>query len=217
MNASLRELAWVVARDVNRTVGGGIAAIELLRRSFDGRGWVDASTHGLLVAVSRLTPGTNILAYCAAAGWRLHGWRGMLTALVAASLPGSLLIYALAATLVRLDRYLVVRMALSVGTLIAAALVFASAWALLKPYVRSTRRASAFVIVGIAAALAIVGWTPVRVLLVCAIVGALLPVTRSRAGSADVPRDHNREPRPPSGPDPQPHRSSDPPPPAEAV
>ena len=81
---SSRQLAWIIARDVNRTVGGGMASMELLRRSFETRKWVDASTHGLFVAVSRLTPGTNILAYCAAAGWRLQGWQGTLAELAAA-------------------------------------------------------------------------------------------------------------------------------------
>jgi chromate transporter len=85
---------------------------------------VDAPTHGLFVAVSRLTPGTNILAYCAAAGWRLKGWPGSLAALGAASIPGALIVFALAATLVRLDRYPVIRIALSVGMLVAAALVW---------------------------------------------------------------------------------------------
>jgi hypothetical protein len=85
MRPSVRQLAWVIARDVNRTVGGGMASMELLRRSFDARKWVDAPTHGLFVAVSRLTPGTTILAYCAAVGWRLQGWPGTLAAVAAAS------------------------------------------------------------------------------------------------------------------------------------
>jgi chromate transporter len=176
MTSSLRQLTWIVTRDVNRTVGGGMASMELLRRSFEARRWVDTPTHALLVAVSRLTPGTNILAYCAAVGWRLHGWPGTLAALGAASIPGSLIVFALAATLVRLDRYPVVRVVLSVGMLVAGALVLSSAWNLLKPYLRSDRWRRALVIVAIAGALYLIGWTPVRVLLVSAIAGALLPV-----------------------------------------
>jgi chromate transporter len=183
MTAPVRQLAWIVARDVNRTVGGGMAAMELLRRSFEARRWVDAPTHGLFVAVSRLTPGTNILAYCAAVGWRLQGWRGTLAALAAASIPGSLIVSGLAATLVRLDRFPAVRVVLSVGMLVAAALVLSSAWHLLKPYLRSARWRLALLIGSIAGGLYFAGWTPVRVLLACAIVGALLPV-RSPSASA---------------------------------
>ena len=59
---SLRELTWIVARDVNRTFGGGLASMELLRRTFIANGSIDESLNAGLVAVSRLTPGTNILA-----------------------------------------------------------------------------------------------------------------------------------------------------------
>lgn len=175
MIPSVRQLAWLITRDVNRTVGGGMASMELLRRSFETRKWVDAPTHALFVAVSRLTPGTNILAYCAAVGWRLQRWPGTLAALAAASVPGALIVSTLAATLVRLDRYPAIRIALSVGMLLAAALVFSSAWHLLRPYLRSSRWPVALLIASLAIGLYLVGWTPVRVLLVCAVAGGLLP------------------------------------------
>jgi chromate transporter len=181
---SVRQLAWIIARDVNRTVGGGMAGMELLRRSFDVRAWVDAPTHGLFVAVSRLTPGTNILAYCAAAGWRFGGWPGTLAAVGAASIPASLMVSGLAATLVQLDRYAAVRATLSAGMLVAALLVLSSAWNLLKPYLRWGRRRFALIIAVLAAGLALAGWTPVRVLLVSAVVGALRPAKRSAAADA---------------------------------
>jgi chromate transporter len=184
MTPSVRQLAWIVARDVNRTVGGGMASMELLRRSFDARRWVDAPTHALFVAVSRLTPGTNILAYCAAAGWRLQGWRGTLAALAAASIPGSLIVSGLAATLGRLDRYAAVRVALSIGMFVAAILVLSSAWNLLKPYLRSGTWRFALLIGAVAGGLYFAGWTPVRVLLISAIVGTLFPARASSASSA---------------------------------
>jgi chromate transporter len=172
---SLRELAWVITRDVNRTVGGGMAGIELMRRSFETRNWVDASGHGLFVAVSRLTPGTNVLAYCAAAGWCLRGWRGTLAAVAAASIPASLVVFALAATLGSLDRYRAVQLALSVGMLVAAVLVASSAWNLLKPYLHPAKWRRASFIAAMALGLYLAGLTPVRVLLLCAMTGAMLP------------------------------------------
>ena len=178
MTPSVRQLAWIIARDVNRTVGGGMASMELLRRSFGARQWVDATTHGLFVAVSRLTPGTNILAYCAAAGWRLRGWRGTLAALAAASIPSSLVISGLAATLVRLDRYPAVRVALSVGMLVAAALVLSSAWNLLKPYFSAGRSRFTLTVSAAAGVLYFVDLPPVRILLLSALLGALMPVRR---------------------------------------
>ena len=80
------------SQDANRTLGGGMASMELMRRTFAQRGWIDDSEHALLVAVSRFTPGTNVLAYCA--GARLVAGardRRRAVALAAASVPGSLI------------------------------------------------------------------------------------------------------------------------------
>lgn len=172
---SLRVLTFAVAYDVNRTVGGGNASIELLRRTFTSRGWLDAAAHGLLVAVSRLTPGTNILAYCVTLGWRHHGVVGAVAALTAASLPAALVVCALTVTLVRIDRYPAVQALLAVGILVASVLVLASAWALLRPYVKPAVRRNALVVLVIAAALIALDATPVRTLLVAAAAGFLLP------------------------------------------
>jgi len=97
--ATLRTLGWLVFYDVNRTLGG-LASMELLRRSLGARGWMTDDGHALFVAVSRLTPGTNILAYCVALGWQLAHWRGALVSLAAASIPASILIALLSATII---------------------------------------------------------------------------------------------------------------------
>ena len=170
----MRELTWIVGRDVNRTVGGGNASMELLRRSSVAREWIDAAGHGVLVAVSRLTPGTNILAYCVMLGWRLHGMRGGVAALLAASVPASALVFVLTAALVRIDRYRAVQMLLAVGILVAAVLVIASAWQLIRPYLPRAYRVPLVVITVVAAALLLTGATPVRVLLASAAVGAAI-------------------------------------------
>ena len=172
---SIRQLAASVALDVNRTLGGGHASTELLRRTFTSRGWLDADAHGVIVAVSRLTPGTNILAYCVTLGWRFHGWPGALAALIAASVPASLVVYVLTATLAEIDRYAVVRGTLALGILVAAVLVLASAWALIRPYLARRARIRALLISAVAMGLIALDATPVRVLLVAAAIGCLLP------------------------------------------
>ena len=83
---SLPTMGWQMVKDANRTLGGGMPAIEVMRRSFTRRGWLDDTGHGLLVAVSRFTPGTNLLAYCA--GWGGHRRiGGMAVAASGASIP----------------------------------------------------------------------------------------------------------------------------------
>ena len=175
---SLRELVALVAYEANRTVGGGLVSIELLRRRFTARGWLDAATHGVFIAISRFTPGTVVLAYCVMLGWWFHRWRGALLALIVASVPASLIVFALAVTLARIDHYAVVRVLLAVGILVASALVVASAWHLIRPYLPEGSRLRLIVIAAAAVALVIAGATPVRVLLVAAVVSCVLPVHR---------------------------------------
>ena len=184
---ALRELVAAVALDANRTVGGGLVSIELLRRRFTARGWLDAVSHGVFIAVSRFTPGTVVLAYCVMLGWRFHRWRGALLALAVASVPASVIVFALAATLARIDRYAAVRALLAVGILAASVLVLASAWHLLRPYLAKVdgppegghyekARVRLLVVAAVAVALVILGATPVRVLLAAAVVSSLLPI-----------------------------------------
>ncbi len=171
---TLAALAWAVARDVNRTVGGGLASMELLRRTGLARGWLDEAANALLVAASRLTPGTNVLAYCVGLGWRLRGAPGAGWALLAASVPCSLAIVLISATLVRVDRFVIVRVLLAAGTLAAAAVVLWSAWPLLRPHVTGPARMHAALVVLVATVLLLLDVTPVQTLLVAAVVGAAL-------------------------------------------
>ena len=167
---SLGRLAYLVTLDVNRTFGG-YAAMELLRRRFTARGWLDTTSHAVFTAVSRLTPGTNILAYCVTLGWRLRRSAGALVALGASSIPASVIVFMLAATLVRVDRYTAVRIGLAVGILVASALVLSSAWNLIKPYLARHARMNAIIITAVTGVLIAAGATPVRTLLVAAAVG----------------------------------------------
>ena len=176
---SLRELVAAVAYEANRTVGGGLVSIELLRRRFTTRGWMDAGDHAVFIAISRFTPGTVVLAYVVMLGWRFHRWLGALLALVVASVPASLIVFSLSATLARIDRYAVVRVLLAVGILVASLLVLSSAWHLLRPYLPKPSRLRTFIVAGIAIVLVVLGATPVRVLLVAAIVSSVLPLPES--------------------------------------
>jgi chromate transporter len=173
---TLRELGWIVARDVNRTVGGGLASMELLRRTFARAGWLDARGHALFVAVSRFTPGTNLLAYCLVLGWRFERWPGALMALAASSMPAAALVAGLMATLVRVDDYPVVRVLQAVGVLVATGLVILSAWHLIRPYARRSTWLLPTVIGVLAVVLILLDVTPVRVLMASAAVGFCLPV-----------------------------------------
>lgn len=170
---SLRDIAWLVFYDVNRTLGG-LASMELLRRSLGARGWLTDEGHALFVAVSRLTPGTNILAYCVALGWQLAHWQGALVALAAASVPASVLIALLSATLARVNEHPIVRGVIAIALLVATLLVLSTAWNLLRPYLKGTNAARAGIIAAVVVVLVLMRVTPVRIMLVAAIFGVVM-------------------------------------------
>jgi len=152
-----------------------MASIELLRRTLERRGWIDDREHGVFNAVARFTPGTNVLAYLAALGWSYHGAAGAAVGVLGGSVPGSVIVTILTSAAATVDRWRGVRVALSVATLVAAALVLANAWSLVRPHLLGARVGWTLATVALAAALSLAGATPVRVLLALSIWGILTP------------------------------------------
>jgi chromate transport protein ChrA len=174
----LGAFTWLVARDSNKTIGSGMASIELLRRTLERRGWLDDEEHGILNAVARFTPGTNVLAYLASLGWSYHGAAGAALAVLGGSVPGSIVVTTLTALAATVDRWRAVRAGLAVATLVAAVLVLVNAWSLVRPYIRGPRLAWTLISIALAGLLAFAGATPVRVLLVLAVWGVLTPARK---------------------------------------
>jgi chromate transporter len=89
----LGAIARLFVRYANTTFGGGNATTSVLERELvERRSWLTRDEFELAYALSRLTPGTNLLAFCTASGWLIRRWFGALVALLAASLPCSILI-----------------------------------------------------------------------------------------------------------------------------
>lgn len=180
----LATLAWLVTRDANKSIGSGMASIEILRRTLAQRGWLDDHEHGVLFAVSRFTPGTNMLAYLGALGWSFHGALGATVAVLGGSVPGSVIVTILTAAAASVDRWRAVHVGLTVATLVAAALVLLNAWSLVRPHLRGPRVVWTLASIALAGALYFAGATPVRVLLALAVWGALTPASVApRAGN----------------------------------
>jgi chromate transporter len=185
--ASLKQIFWTAARDVNSTVGGGIAGIELLRRSCTARGWLTPEDYGLVVAVSRLTPGTNILAFCVGLGWKFRRLPGSIAAIAGASIPSSVIILTLSVVVTRIVDDPRVQVVLGIAMLVACALVLSAAWHLVRPYLRGPAHLRAIAVIAGAGALYAFGLTPVRVLLLSAAAGLVIPTrqpSQARATSA---------------------------------
>ncbi|HTC91336.1 MAG TPA: chromate transporter [Bryobacteraceae bacterium] len=152
--------------------GGGDPTIAILQREFYRRDWLTPEKFAIAFGLARLTPGTNVLAFCAAAGWYMLGLAGALAAVLAITIPASVLVVWLTraydlTTHSRLALSVVnALLAAAVGTMIGAALLLvrtqckAGRW--LKPVVIST---SAFLLAYIAKV------TPLQVIAAAALVG----------------------------------------------
>lgn len=88
----LTQLALVFLRIGSSTVGGGEPTIAALQQELRRRNWLTPEQFGLAYALARVTPGTNMLAFCAATGWYALGMVGAIAGVLAVSIPSSILV-----------------------------------------------------------------------------------------------------------------------------
>lgn len=177
---TLAAIAGVFARYANTTFGGGSATIAVLKEQVvRRRGWIDEGEFELSYALSRLTPGTNLLAFCTAAGWTARRWRGALVALIAASIPCSVLAVVMTVFYERLQGSAAFQAALRGALASAVAIMVATAWVFAEPHVKAAP-GKAVVVVPCAMALSLgVHLSPIQILLLAAAAGIAWP-TRPR-------------------------------------
>ena len=185
---TLAAIAGVFARYANTTFGGGSATIAVLRQQIVvGRRWIDEAEFDLSYALSRLTPGTNLLAFCTAAGWTARGGSGALVALLASSIPCSLLAVAMTVFYEQLHGSALFQAALRGAMASAVAIMGATAWVFAEPHVKAAPR-KALIVVPCAIALALgAHLSPIRILLLAAVAGLLWPMA-PRAQPPGEPR-----------------------------
>src|SRR5277367_1381521 len=100
--------------------GGGDPTIAILQREFYRREWLSPEKFAIAFGLARLTPGTNVLAFCAAAGWYILGFSGALAAVLAITIPASVLVVWLTRAYDLTTRY---PLALSIANALVAAAV----------------------------------------------------------------------------------------------
>jgi chromate transporter len=88
----LRDVAWLFFRVGNTTFGGGNPTIAVLQREFYQRHWLSQEKFAIAFGLGRVTPGTNLLAFCAATGYYLLGLAGAITAVMVTTIPSSILV-----------------------------------------------------------------------------------------------------------------------------
>ena len=156
--------------------GGGDPTIAILQREFYRRDWLSPEKFAIAFGLARLTPGTNVLAFCAAAGWYILGIAGALTAVLAITIPASVLVvwltraYDLTVHNGLAQSIANAMLAAAVGTMIGAALLLVRSQSTNGRWLRPVAVATgAFLLASLARL------TPLQVIAVAASVGFFWP------------------------------------------
>jgi chromate transporter len=132
----LLEMASLFGRVGGLTFGGGNPTTTALQLELvELRGWLDQTEFTVCYAFSRLTPGTNLFAFCTAAGWMVRKWPGAAVALLAASLPCSAIAVLFTFLYGSYHENHVVATAIRGMLASAVGILLASSWELVRPYV----------------------------------------------------------------------------------
>lgn len=173
----LAQIADVFVRHGNFTLGGGSATTVVLRQEIvDGRRWMRLDQFTMCFALARLTPGTNLLALTTGLGWLLRGLPGALVALLAGSIPCSLMAIGATALFSIWQGNPWVQAAIQGAVAAAVAVTVRSCWTIAHPYVRRGT-VLRVVLIALAALLLNVAarLSPIEVLLIAGAMGAVLP------------------------------------------
>lgn len=174
---TLADIARVFTRYANTTFGGGSATIAVLKEHIIARrGWINDAEFDLNYALSRLTPGTNLFAFCTAAGWTARRWPGAVVALLASSLPCSLIAVAMTVFYAELHGSALFQSALRGALAAVVAIMVATAWAFAEPHLALAPRKAMIVVPGAAALSLGAHLSPVTILVLAALAGVVWPV-----------------------------------------
>lgn len=135
----LLELGNLFCRVGGFTFGGGNPTTTALQSEMvERRGWMDQTEFAVCYSFSRLTPGTNLFAFCTAAGWTVRGCPGAMVALFATSLPCSAVAVLFTFLYGSLGQSHVAGIAIRGMLASAVGILFASSWDLVRPYTGTT-------------------------------------------------------------------------------
>lgn len=89
---AFHQLAGLYSRIGNTTFGSGTTTVALLIRELTERRWLERWQCDMIYTLSRVVPGTNLLAFVATTAYSIRGWRGAVVAVLALSIPASCII-----------------------------------------------------------------------------------------------------------------------------
>lgn len=175
------ELASIFGRFGNMTFGGGSATIAVIHQEIvSKRKWVSEEIFALCYALSRVTPGTNLLAFETGIGWVVRGWVGAIISLIAGSLPCSAVAVLVTFAYESFSQNVLVARAIRGALAATVGLMLVTSIQLLRPHV-SRHQFVVPVTVCVVSFLLVwkVALPPVLVLGIAAVVGYFLPVRKT--------------------------------------
>ena len=161
----------------NTTFGGGNPTMAVLQRELVvRRGWITQEDYALAYALARITPGTNILAFCAAVASRILGLRGAITAVLAVTVPSAILAVLITRGYESWQTNTVVMAAIGGTVAAVAGMMWASVWLMVAPYASRNLRKTLRALIFFGAAF-LTSWrfgvTPIPVIGIAALAGFL--------------------------------------------
>jgi chromate transporter len=184
---SLSQLARVFFRIGNTTFGGGLLTITVLGRELvDRQQWISAEDYELAFAAARVTPGTSIIAFCAAAGWLVLGWAGALVAVFALTAPTAVLAVLLVKGMESGAGHPLVMAVVAATVAAVAGMMWAIVWIIVRPYSKGLVPVLRAVLIAGGAFLA--SWrfdvTPVPILIAATLASLLWGMAQPRKAEA---------------------------------
>jgi chromate transporter len=172
---SLYRLILIHLRVGNLTFGGGDPSLAALHAEIVAtKRWVSPEKFAVAYALARVTPGTNLLAFCAGICWELMGWRAASAALLAMTVPSAVLVVILTESYSATTSNRVAMAAMGGILAAAVAMMPAAAWQLVRPYLSGARWIHAVVIVSAAATLSLkFSVSPIQILGLAAVCGLI--------------------------------------------
>jgi chromate transporter len=172
-DATLARLTAVFFRIGNTTFGGGDPTMAALRRELiDRKGWLTHDDFGIAYALARVTPGTNVLAFCAAVGARILKLPGAILGVAAVTVPSAILAVLFTIGYESWRAKPLVSAAFAGMAAAVAGMMFSTVWLMVRPQWRSIARVALFFGGSFLAAWKF-GVTPVPIIAIAAIGGFL--------------------------------------------
>ena len=174
LKPSLSQLTKTFFKIGNTTFGGGYVTMGMLGREMvETHGWLKSTEFDLAFALARVTPGTNLLAFCAAVGAVLRGWMGALLGVLAVTGPSALIalffIYGFEAS----QKHPLALAAISGTVAAVVGMMWSTLWTIVRPHVGGLVRNAQVVLIfgGAFVGSWVFGVTPVPLILVGALIG----------------------------------------------